>query len=112
MNDDQVQFRLRDLCGNANNRQAGSRLKSDCLYELEGKAESHAKWLHEWLLTHPPTNARLNRSVIIAALIIATAIVLAAFISRPSGGSRYRSIGTNRIFDVQTGEVKWAEPKD
>ena len=88
-------------------------MKSDCLHELGENEESHAKWLHEWLLAHPLTNARLNRSIIVAALIIATAIILAAFIGRSSsGGLRYKSIGTNRIYDVQTGEVKWAEPPD
>ena len=53
----------------------------------------------------------MNRPIIIAAVIIAIAIVLAAFISRPSS-ARYKSIGTDRIFDVQTGEVKWADPPD
>lgn len=88
------------------------KLKSSCLYELDEKNESHAKWLHEWLLTHPLTNARLNRSVIIAAIIIAVAIVLAAFISRPSGGARFRGIGNNRVLDTQTGDVKWADPPE
>ena len=87
-------------------------MKSNCLYELDEKAESHAKWLHEWLKTHPQAKSSMNRPIIIAAVIIAIAIVLAAFISRPSSGARYKSIGTDRIFDVQTGEVKWADPPD
>ena len=88
------------------------KLKSDCLYELGENTESHDTRLLEWLLKNPQVNVQLNWSIIIAAVIIAVAIVLAAFISRPSGGARYRSIGTNRIYDVQTGEVKWANPKD
>ena len=88
-------------------------MKSDCLHELDEKNESHAKWLHEWLLAHPQANTKLNRSIIIAALIIAAAVILAAFISRPSGGeARYKSIGANRIYNVQTGEVKWADPPE
>ena len=34
--------------------------------------------------------------------IIAVAILLAA----------YRGIGTNRIYNTQTGEVKWADPPE
>ncbi len=90
--------------------------QSDCLYELKGKLENHRERLEEWKREHSQaTKAKdmdksLNNSIIIAAVIIAIAIVLAAFISRPSSGARYKSIGTDRIFDVQTGEVKWAEP--
>lgn len=84
-------------------------MKSDCLYELDEKTESHAKWLHEWLQAHPQVKSPPNRCIIIAAAIIGVAIVLAAFISR-SSGARYKSIGTDRILDVQTGDVKWADP--
>ena len=83
---------------------------------LKENEESHAKWLHEWLLKHPNagnggTNAQLNRSIIVAAVIIAVAIAVAAYILRPSG-ARFRSIGTDRIYDVQTGEVKFADPPE
>lgn len=85
-----------------------NQLDTDCL-DLEDSAESHAKWLHEWVLRHPSS---IGRCVIVAAIIIAVAIIVAAWISRPVG-ERFKSIGTNRIFDVQTGEVKWADsPKD
>ena len=78
------------------------------MQKSNGKLQTRKAKLHE--IRYKEVN--LNRSIIIAAVIIAVAIVLAAFISRPSGGSRYRSIGTNRIFDVQTGEVKWADPPE
>ncbi len=52
-----------------------------------------------------------QNQTIIAAVIIAIAILIAAFIIR-SSGTRYKSIGTDRIFDVQTGEVKWADPPE
>ncbi len=85
-------------------------MKTDCLHELDERNESHAQWLHEWLLKHPQQNARLNRSVIVAAFIVAAAILVAAFIARPKG-ERFKGIGNNRVLDTQTGEVKWAEPK-
>lgn len=47
----------------------------------------------------------LNSSMIIAALIIGIAIIIAAYISRPPGGARYRSIGNYRVLDTQTGKV-------
>lgn len=87
-------------------------IETDCL-EIKESAESHAEWLHEWILRHPNfgnATALTGRVVIISAVIIGLSIIVAAFICRPAG-VRYRSIGTNRIFDVQTGEVKWAEPK-
>jgi len=84
-------------------------LKSSCLYELDGKVNNDIDLL---VRTIVDVGIARNRVILISAVIITIAIVLAAFISRPSGGSRYRSIGTNRIFDVQTGEVKWADPKE
>lgn len=56
--------------------------------------------------------AQFSNRIIVAALIVAASIIVAALISRPSSGARYKSIGTDRIFDVQTGEVKWAEPEN
>jgi len=85
-------------------------MKTDCLHELEERNESHAKWLHEWLLKHPQPNVQQNRSVIVAALIVAAAILVAAFIVRPKG-ERFKGIGNNRVLDTQTGEVNWADPK-
>ncbi len=85
-------------------------MKTDCLHELDEQNESHAKWLHEWLLKHPQPNARLNRTVIVAALIVAAAILVAAFIVRPKG-ERFKGIGNNRVLDTETGAVKWAEPQ-
>ena len=81
-------------------------LKSDCLYE--DKVSDHIDLLVRQVVD---TSIALNRIIIIATFIISASIILAAFISRPYG-ARYRSIGTNKIFDAQTGEVKWADPPE
>ena len=60
-----------------------NKLKSDCLFDLEDKAGAHIDQLVRRL---DDMSVALNRCILIAALIIAVAIVLATFISRPSGG--------------------------
>lgn len=86
-------------------------LQSDCLYELEGKVKFHRERLEELKRKHPQAikangmDKSLNSSMIIAALIIGIAIIIAAYISRPPAGARYRSIGNYRVLDTQTGKV-------
>lgn len=88
-----------------------NQLETDCL-QIEDSAESHAKWLHEWLLRHPNVGkGAIPRCIIVAAAIIAVAVIVAAFIMRPSG-ARFVGIGGNRVLDTQTGDVKWADPPE
>ena len=84
-----------------------NKLETDCM-ELKKSAESHAEWLHKWLLKHPNVgkeSALTNRAVIIAALIIGVSIIIAAFICRQSGSARFKNIGNYRVLDTQTGKV-------
>ena len=89
-------------------------LQSDCLYELEDKVKFHKDRLEEWKRKHPQaTRAKgmdksLNSSIILAAIIIAVATILAAYISRPTG-ARFRNIDKYRILDTHTGKVHEVE---
>lgn len=69
-------------------------MKSNCLYEL-----------YEWLKTHPQAKSSMNRPIIIAAVIIAVAIVLAAFISRPENSAKYSFHRPATIFDNKDGKI-------
>ncbi len=87
-----------------------NKLETDCM-ELKDSAESHAEWLHNWLIKHPnavKANAVTSRVVIVAALIVAVSIIVAAFICR-SGGERFKSIGNYRVLDTHTGKVHEVE---
>ena len=87
-----------------------NKLETDCM-ELKESAESHAEWLHNWLIKHPNAvkdNAVTSRVVIVAALIVAVSIIVAAFICR-SGGERFKSIGNYRVLDTHTGKVHEVE---
>lgn len=99
MNSGEVQFPLHDLDIDENKQRKQSRLFDDKVSDRIDRLSQKVDGM----------SVALNRCVLIGSLIIAAAIVMAAFISRPRSGARYRSIGTNRIFDVQTGEVKWAD---
>lgn len=85
-------------------------LKSSCLHELDGKVNNDIDLLVRKIVD---ISIALNRIIVIAALVIAVAIILSAFISRSKNGvAQWRSVGTNRIFNTQTGEVKWAVPPE
>ena len=92
-----------------------NKLETDCM-ELKESAESHAEWLHNWLIKHPnavKANAVTSRVVIVAALIVAAlivavSIIVAAFICR-SGGERFKSFGNYRVLDTHTGKVHEVE---
>ena len=50
---------------------------------------------------------KIQHSIIIAAIIISVAILLAAIISRPARGAKYKAIGNGgMILDSETGEVR------
>jgi len=50
---------------------------------------------------------KIQHSIIIAAIIVSVAILLAAIISRPTRGARYKSTNNGSIIlDSETGEVR------
>ena len=48
--------------------------------------------------------------VVIAAILIASALLIAAYIMRPNN-PRYKVMSSNTVLDSETGEVLWAQPK-